>query len=169
MSAVLKPDRAASFSRTPPVAPMTGRQLRVVPPGHKAAAAHPIDLPIRRCYPLWLRLMMLGQWLSCGVAGITVAGALLAYALTVHTDRRLNLTADTLAGLQDQQQQLVSANAVFQKHLAQTAVTALEGNTLHPKEVIFLETAEPSKEASSREAAPRQSVFSDEFVFPKGY
>ena len=162
MSAALKSEALAARSRPAP----RQRRLRVV----STPPATPVVLPTAtpRDRPLWLKLLIAGQRASLALAGITVTGALAAYALTVDTNRRLTTTTATLGQLQDHQQQLITANAVFKNHLAQTAIAAMNEGTLHPKDVIFLEAAAPAESSTpqpqSTPAPPKERRF-----FPKGY
>jgi hypothetical protein len=103
------------------------------------------------------------------MAAITVTGALSAYALTVDSNRRLTAATATLGQLQDHQQQLTTANAVFKNHLAQTAISAVESGTLHPKDVIFWE-ADETKSRPEQAAPPQEKTAPpDPRFFPKGY
>ena len=113
--------------------------------------------------------MFLGQWVSFGAAVITVLGALAAYALTVNTNRQLTVATGTLERLQEQQQQLTAANAAFKNHLAETALMTLRNNTLHPRNVIFLESVEGSTVTPEMESAPLETGPSEKRVFPQGY
>ena len=145
------------------------RRLTVVPTTPASPLVFP---PVDRAHrPLWLKLLSVGQRASFVIAGVTVAAALSAYAVTVDTNRRLSVATAALGQLQDHQQQLITANAVFKNHLAQTALAAMDAGTLHPKDVIFLEITEPPTEAiqaipvtpTPAELAP------DRRFFPKGY
>ncbi|MDB9528146.1 hypothetical protein PN498_19290 [Oscillatoria sp. CS-180] len=165
MSAVPKPQEV----RLPLQSPQRRPRLTVVPSASTAAPA-PFPKQTRANRPLWLKLLVGGQWLSLGVAALTVVGALSAYGLTVNTNRRLATATTTLESLQEQQQQLTTANAVFKNHLAQIAVTYSESSVLHPKEVIFLEMAEPaSLPEPSPTAATAAEHTKDQRFLPKGY
>jgi hypothetical protein len=135
----------------PPSAAMpqrsTRRRLQVLTTPRPPAS--PIAFPpsSQRDRPLWLKLLMAGQRLSLAVACVSITGALSAYALTVDSNRRLTVATANLGRLQDHQQQLTTANAVFKKHLAETALSAMEDGTLHPKDVLFLEAPEPTPAA----------------------
>ncbi|MEM1279580.1 MAG: hypothetical protein AAGG53_06030 [Cyanobacteria bacterium P01_H01_bin.152] len=144
------------------------RRLTVVP----TAPASPVTFPSLqpRDRPLWVNALVLGQRLSLVVAGISVATALAAYAATVDTNRRLTVATATLGQLQDQQQQLTTANAVFKNHLAQTAITAMNDGTLHPKDVIFLEATESPESAFKMPVTqPTEAIVPNRRFFPKGY
>lgn len=144
------------------------RRLTVVPTVPASPLAFP---PVQeRDRPLWLKALVIGQRISLGVAGVTVAVALSAYAVTVDANRRLTVATASLGQLQDHQQQLITANAVFKNHLAETAIAAMNDGTLHPKDVIFLEAIEPTE--PSLNAPPAQMTNAsmlDRRLFPKGY
>jgi hypothetical protein len=103
------------------------------------------------------------------MAAITVTGALSAYALTVDSNRRLTAATATLGRLQDHQQQLTTANAVFKNHLAQTAISAVESGTLHPRDVIFWEAAETPPKSAQTTPPKAKAAPPDPRFFPKGY
>ncbi|MGF1459945.1 MAG: hypothetical protein ACFBSG_13070 [Leptolyngbyaceae cyanobacterium] len=161
---VVLPRRSTRGQTTKP------RRLTVVPVPQAAASPVALPLPSQRERPLWLKLLIAGQRLSLVVAGVAVTGALSAYALTVDNNRRLTAATATLGRLQDHQQQLITANAVFKNHLAQTAIAALNAGMLHPSDVIFLE-AEPLPTSVMDDAAAPQEVTSppERRFFPKGY
>ncbi|WP_204139792.1 hypothetical protein [Halomicronema sp. CCY15110] len=171
MSAALKTEPLELRPRAahPTAARPRERRLTVVP----TTPASPLVFPPadRAHRPLWLKLLSVGQRTSLVMAGMTVAAALSAYAVTVDTNRRLSVATTALGQLQDQQQQLVTANAVFKNHLAQTALAAMDDGTLHPKDVIFLKTTEPLPAAAP--AAPiapaTAAIAPDRRFFPKGY
>lgn len=171
MSAVLKPraERPHSPGATAAPQPQAQRRLKVVHPPQSRGAT--IAFPQRRVRdrPLWLQLLIVGQRLSLAMATVTVTGALSAYALTVDSNRRLTAATATLGRLQDHQQQLTTANAVFKNHLAQTALTAVDNGTLQPKDVIFLEEAEVPMPPASTEPTSVQAAPLDQRFFPKGY
>ncbi|MDA0268136.1 MAG: hypothetical protein O2890_08250 [Cyanobacteria bacterium] len=107
--------------------------------------------------PLWLKLLIGLQTLSTGLAMGTVGVTLAVYGLTVQADRRLNTTTATLRQLQHQEQQLTSAKAVLQYHLAQDAVD--EQVEAPKKNVIFLDpeiapTPSPAERATPETAPP---------------
>ena len=168
MSAVLKPSEAnsrplaASHSRPQ-------RRLHVVSEPARSPASTAVPKLVQRDRPLWLKFLVVGQRLSLGMAAIAVTGALSAYALTVDSNRRLTAATATLGRLQDHQQQLTTANAVFKNHLAQTAINAVEDGTLHPKDVIFWEAADPTPAADGTSAEPEETSPPDPRFFPKGY
>ncbi|RZM77395.1 hypothetical protein [Leptolyngbya iicbica] len=171
MSAALKSEPLELRPRSAPAATAQPRERRltVVPTTPASPLAFP---PADRAHrPLWLKLLSAGQRVSVVVAGMTIAAALSAYAVTVDTNRRLAVATTSLGQLQDQQQQLVTANAVFKNHLAQTALAAMDNGTLHPKDVIFLEITEPSPAAvASPPATPAKAAIApDRRFFPKGY
>jgi hypothetical protein len=145
------------------------RRLTVVPTTPASPLIFPPVGPSHR--PLWLKLLSVGQRVSLVVAGVTVAAALSAYAVTVDTNRRLSIATTALGRLQDHQQQLITANAVFKNHLAQTALAAMNDGTLHPKDVIFLEITEPLPDEAQAEpiAATKTAIAPDRRFFPKGY
>lgn len=128
------------------------------------------NLPVAQGYPAWLRVLIVGQRLSLVMVVSTLTVALVTYGLTVNVNRRLMLTTAKLGMLQTQQKQLTAANAVFKNHLAQVAMATLQGNTLNPRDVIFLETHEgavsPASESSS---PPTQLPVSTSRPYPKGY
>lgn len=168
MSAALKTESVSLPSSQSAAQPATRRRsLKVIEP--PVAASVIVPLQNVRDRPLWLKLLVAGQRLSLVVAGLTVTGALSAYALTVDANRRLTTATATLGRLQDHQQQLITANAVFKNHLAQTAIAALNDGTLHPKDVIFLEGVEPPLESSLPETQASPSPSTDRRFFPKGY
>ncbi|MEL6381347.1 MAG: hypothetical protein AAFQ89_02520 [Cyanobacteria bacterium J06626_18] len=145
------------------------RQLTVLPNKRQKRGKVPVHLAPKHRFPLWLKLMFWGQWISFGVAVVAIAGALAAYALTVNTNRQLTLATSTLERLQDQQQQLTAANAAFKNHLAETALTTLKANTLHPRNVIFLEAVEEQASTPETEAVPMETRPSENRAFPQGY
>lgn len=168
MSAALKFEPLVERPRPSSQAAEPQPRLRVVPePGPAAPVVFP-DTG-RRDRPTWLKLLVVGQRVSLVVAGLAVTGTLSAYALTVDTNRRLTMTTATLGQLQDHQQQLTTANAVFKNHLAQTAITAMQAGTLHPKDVIFLEVAAPQPEASAPQPQVTDTIPKERRFFPKGY
>ena len=144
------------------------RRLTVVPTVPASPLAFP---PVQaRDNPLWLKVLVIGQRVSLAVAGVSVAAALSAYAVTVDANRRLTVATTSLGQLQDHQQQLITANAVFKNHLAQTAIAAMNDGTLHPKDVIFLETTKPADAVSSAPAAQTTTTITPQRrLFPKGY
>jgi len=121
--------------------------------------------------PFWLKLLIAGQRCSFAIAVVTVVGAIVAYALTVNTNRRLAIANATLAQLQAQQQQLTTANAVFKNHLAQSASNSALGAMLHPKNVIFLEESPALTEtpAATQPTTTTPDKASAERPFPTGY
>lgn len=146
------------------------RRLQVLPTPKQVAATIVFPKSAPRDRPIWLKLLMAGQRLSLGLAVVSVTGALSAYALTVDSNRRLTTATATLGRLQDHQQQLTTANAVFKNHLAQTALAAMQDGTLHPKDVLFLEAAEPAPAAVSEQPVkPPVRPTADQRFFPKGY
>lgn len=169
MSAALKSSEVYPQPSSTSTASRSQRRLRVIQPPPQSAATIAFPKSPRSDRPLWLKLLIAGQRLSLGLAVLTVTGALSAYALTVDSNRRLTAATATLGQLQDHQQQLTTANAVFKNHLAQTAITAVENGTLHPKDVIFLEAVDPV--ATPKKTPPSKSkVFPpDQRFFPKGY
>lgn len=170
MSAVLKPleppdshsDNAASIA-------IDQRHLQVVPPAHPSADTLVFPTPSQRDRPVWLKLLMMGQRVSLVMAAMTVTGALSAYALTVDNNRRLTTATATLSSLQDYQQQITTANAVLKNHLIQAANAAVQDGTLHPRDVIFLETTQSSAEPSTTDAKQRTAGKPEPRFFPKGY
>ncbi|MEM1310989.1 MAG: hypothetical protein AAGF98_16100 [Cyanobacteria bacterium P01_H01_bin.153] len=166
MSAALKTESVSSRPQPAPVSAVRQRSLRVVE--RPVAASVIVPLQDKHERPLWLKLLVAGQRASLVVAGLTVTGALSAYALTVDANRRLTSTTAMLGHLQDHQQQLIKANAVFKNHLAQTAIAAMNDGTLHPKDVIFLETVEPVEPRVAPPAADPAARVSQR-IFPKGY
>lgn len=117
--------------------------------------------------PLWLKGLMGLQTLSSGLALGTVGVTLVVYGLTVQADRRLNTTTTALRQLQHQEQQLTSAKAVLQHHLAQDAVNS---QVEFPQQnVIFLDPEiAPTPEPSDRpvvDTTPSKSPLS----VPMGY
>ena len=169
MSAALKSEEVISYPRASVRDRDRKRKFTVLSSNSHKKATVPLRLLTRRRYPLWLKLMMLGQWASLGAAVITISGALAAYALTVNTNRKLSVATTTLEHLQEQQQQLTAANAMFKNHLAETALTTLQGNTIHPKNVIFLEAVEAQVIASETDPVADESAPSKKRVFPQGY
>ncbi|NER82613.1 MAG: hypothetical protein F6K42_24250 [Leptolyngbya sp. SIO1D8] len=170
MSTALKSEEGISSSQTSLSSyPRKKRRLTVLSSQTGTVASRPLHLPKRRPYPIWLRLLMVSQWVSCGVAVMAVMAALGAYALTVNTNRRLTVATANLERLQEQQQQLTAASAVFKNHLAQTALTTLQSHALHPKDVIFLEVAETPETSPNTEMESKDSVSSQNQVFPQGY
>lgn len=169
MSAALKSEAVISYPRASASASVKKNRLTVLTSNRQKRATAPLRLLTRRRYPLWLKLMILGQWASLGMAVITILGALGAYSLTVNTNRKLTVATTTLEHLQEQQQQLTAANAMFKNHLAETALTTLQGNTLHPKDVIFLEVGEAQATASESTPIPTESASPEKRVFPQGY
>lgn len=168
MSAVLKSQAEYSLSDTTSSAAPKRRRLRVM------AKVQPLKTVIfppqtQSDRPLWLKLLIAGQRLSLGMAAVTVAGALSAYALTVDTNRKLTTVTASLGQLQDQEQQLTTAIAVFKNHLAQTAIDAVDSGALHPKDVIFLEAASPTPAAEPAQPASPEDLSTDKRFFPKGY
>lgn len=168
MSAVLKSQAVRPHRVAASPARGTSRRLTVLPTATPRSA--PVSLPsaAARPQPLWLTALVVGQRVSLGLAAVVVTGTLSAYALTVDTNRRLTAATVTLGRLQEQQQQLTTANAVFKNHLAQAA-EAIENDALHPKNVIFLEAADlealPPLPAPASAATPT----TDKRFFPKGY
>ncbi|MEM9003062.1 MAG: hypothetical protein AAGE59_05970 [Cyanobacteria bacterium P01_F01_bin.86] len=165
MSAALKSEKVISHSRVY----ASPNRLTVLSSKRQPKATVPIHLSTGRRFPLWLKLMVWGQWMSFGAAVLTVLGALAVYALTVDTNRQLTVATSTLERLQEQQQQLTAANAAFKKHLAETALMTLRSNTLHPRNVIFLEAVEGSVTTPKTESEPLETGPSKERVFPQGY
>lgn len=168
MSAALKSEPLAIPPRRSHQTSVRQRRLRVVP---EPTTATPVAFPAggQHHRPLWLQLLIAGQRASLVLAGITVTSALSAYALTVDTNRRLTATTATLGQLQDHQQQLITANAVFKNHLAQTAIAAMNAGTLHPKDVIFLEAAAPLADAPTPAPQSAPPPPTERRFFPKGY
>jgi len=167
MPAALKSEPLEAWPR--PSAPTSPRRRLTVVPESSVAAPAAFPPQGQRDRPLWLKLLIAGQRLSLVMAGLTVTGALSAYALTVDTNRRLTAATATLGQLQDHQQQLITANAVFKNHLAQTAIAAMNDGTLHPKDVIFLEVAEPQPEPPTPSAPAPEASPTERRFFPKGY
>ena len=169
MSAALKSEVLESRPRSAHPTPVHQRERRltIVP----TTPASPLVFPVgRQERPRWLNALVIGQRISLVVAGVTVAAALSAYAVTVDAHRRLTIATASLGRLQDHQQQLITANAVFKNHLAQTAIAAMNDGTLHPKDVIFLEATEPYEAAASVSVTqPIEAVTPDRRLFPKGY
>jgi hypothetical protein len=168
MSAALKFEPLENSQLRPShLEPTQRRRLTVV-----STPSSPVAFPPTgdRERPAWLRILVAGQRVSLIVAGVTVTAAVAAYAMTVDANRRLTLATATLGRLQDHQQQLITANAVFKNHLAQTAITAMNDGTLHPKDVIFLEAAEPAAEPTlTVPETPSEATRRDRRFFPKGY
>lgn len=129
-----------------------------------------VSLPVDQGYPLWLRALVVGQRLSLAVVASTLTATLVTYGLTVNVNRQLMLATAKLGVLQTQQKQLTAANAVFKNHLAQVAMTTLQGNTLNPRDVIFLETEKAfSSPVSEPAPASAPSPASAPLRYPKGY
>lgn len=194
MSIAPKPENVVPYTHMASSRPCRQRpRLVALPSPVSAENSAPVLLPVQRRCPIWLRVLLLGQWVSGTVALITVTGAVGMYALTVNVNRQLALAATTLEHNQTQQQQLTSANAVFQNHLARTAVTILGENRLHPRDVIFLEQTPTSDspaasdtDAARDDAGPGHfepapdtpaakfptrppSIFSQPHIYPQGY
>ncbi|MGD1860095.1 MAG: hypothetical protein ACFB0E_09010 [Leptolyngbyaceae cyanobacterium] len=167
MSAALKPESINSRPRPVQTVAARPRSLRVIE--RPVTASVIVPLHGKRNRPLWLRLLAIGQRTSLIVSGLAVAGALSAYALTVNANRRLTTTTATLGHLQDHQQQLIKANAVFKNHLAQTAIAAMNDGTLHPKDVIFLEPTELRVESPAAQPIADPESLPSHRIFPKGY
>ncbi len=165
MSAALKPQatelpKGTLHSRA--VAPR--RRLRVM-----LGVSQPIPFSRRtpESYPAWLKVLIVSQRFSLGVTLVAIAGTLAVYGLTVNANRRLAAATTRLEALEDQQNQLTTANTVFKNHLAQTALSQLGEENLNPKHVLFLEAAPviapPSPPAdTAAPAAPKR-------IFPQGY
>lgn len=168
MSAVLKSQEARSPSWESSADSARKRRLRVL---SSPRPAQPVAFPTpsSRHRPMWLKLLIVGQRISFAMAAVTVTGALSAYALTVDANRRLTVATATLGQLQDHHQQLTTANAVFKNHLAETAITAMNEGALHPKDVIFLEAADPAHVVTTPAPKPSEPSLSDRRFFPKGY
>ncbi|MEO1094187.1 MAG: hypothetical protein AAFX01_04740 [Cyanobacteria bacterium J06638_28] len=129
-----------------------------------------VNLPIDQGYPFWLRALVVGQRLSLAVVASTLAATLITYGFTVNVNRQLMLATAKLGVLQTQQKQLTAANAVFKNHLAQVAMTTLQGNTLNPRDVIFLETEEASSPpVSEPPTTSTPSSVAAPLGYPKGY
>lgn len=171
MSAALKSEPLSTQpQRDRATAARRRQRLTVVPP---QAVPTPVAFPTAevRDRPVWLKLLVAGQRASLVLAGVTVTAALSAYAMTVDANRRLTAATATLGQLQDHQQQLITANAVFKNHLAQTAIAAMHDGTLHPKDVIFLEATAPSAAPTTAEPKSQkpEAMRPDRQFFPKGY
>ena len=170
MSAVLKPLEPPNAHSDDAASTVVDRRyLKVVSPSHPATETLVFPTPSQRDRPVWLRLLMLGQRVSLVIAAMTVTGALSAYALTVDNNRRLTTATATLSGLQDYQQQITTANAVLKNHLIQAANAAVQDGTLHPRDVIFLETTQSSAEPSTTDAEKGPAGKTEPRFFPKGY
>lgn len=168
MSAVLKPKDVSLPTHAPFIRQRQSRhrrtELRSV--STSTPATFPLQ-PLKR--PLWLKLLIASQRISFAVAVLTVVGTLFTYALTVNTNRRLAKATTSLEHLQEQQQQLTTANAVFKNHLAQVALSASENGALHPRDVIFLETIQPAISPEEAQPTPPHHEAKDKRFFPKGY
>jgi hypothetical protein len=116
---------------------------------------------------------MVGQRVSLGIALVISAGAIILYGLSANTNRRLLIATVSLESLEEQQQQLTSANAVFKNHLAETALSQMEVGEISPQRVIYLKPApvSPPSVSGSDAAPPQRSPFSPEArrFFPQGY
>lgn len=168
MSPVLKSVKPGSYHPCKPSVTPQNRPRLVVVPAPSATVEPPARLPVQRRYPFWFKVLLASQWVSGGIAAIAITGAAVTYALTVDMNRQLTNASTTLENSQKQQRQLTSAKAVFQNHLANTALTAVQGAMLHPKDVIFLEggDAHPTPPPSSKN--PDLSV-PDSRPLPIGY
>ncbi|MGF1522188.1 MAG: hypothetical protein ACFBSF_07725 [Leptolyngbyaceae cyanobacterium] len=165
MTAAFKSEAMSSRSRVH----ASRRRLTVLPNNRQKQTKTSVRWATNHRFPLWLKLMVWGQWISLGAAVVTIAGALTAYALTVNTNRQLTVATSTLERLQDQQKQLTAANAAFKNHLAETALTTLKTNTLHPRNVIFLEAVEEQATPATAESIPVEARPSENRAFPQGY
>lgn len=168
MSAALRSQEVELRSSTSPMRSPSRRRLTVLPTSPPAAPVA-FPSPRQRDRPTWLKVLIAGQRVSLVATALGVAGALSAYALTVNTHRRLTTATVHLERLQDQQQQLTTANAVFKNHLAQAARTAMNSGSLHPRDVIFLEAAPTPSSTAAPSPPPAESFAADQRFFPKGY
>ena len=168
MSAALRSQEVELRSSASPMRSPSRRRLTVLPTSQPAA---PVTFPSprQRDRPTWLKLLVAGQRVSVMATTLGLAGALAAYALTVNTHRRLTAATVHLEQLQDQQQQLTTANAVFKNHLAQAARTEMRNGNLHPRDVIFLEAAPLPASPSAPAAEPADALGAGQRFFPKGY
>ncbi|MEM6432769.1 MAG: hypothetical protein AAF773_02770 [Cyanobacteria bacterium P01_D01_bin.115] len=168
MSAALQ---SQEIELQPPASSMRSqsrRRLTALPSPQPAAPAV-FPSAQQRDRPNWLKLLVAGQRVSVVATTLGLAGALAAYALTVNTHRRLTAATVHLEHLQDQQQQLTTANAVFKNHLAQAARTEMRNGNLHPRDVIFLEAAPLPASPSAPASEPADALGAGQRFFPKGY
>ena len=171
MSAALKSSEVQPHPHVIPAPQRSARHqgLRVLHPPRSASATIAFPQLSHRDRPIWLKALIAGQRLSLMLAIITVTGALSAYALTVDSNRRLTNATATLGKLQDDQQHLTTANAVFKNHLAEVAIAAMENGTLHPKDVLFLEAAKTLPTPVHDQPLEVETMPMDDRFFPKGY
>lgn len=150
---------------------VASRPLRAMPSGGRRRSPRAsVQVLPRSPLPLWLKGLLLVQHASGLMTGALCVTAIAAYGMTVHTQRQLSRATATLSALQDQQQQLTNASAVFQHHLAEQAIAAEGATTAQPQNVIFLEVAPVStgdRAVDAESSSPPPTVHRP--PFPMGY
>lgn len=106
----------------------------------------PLPLPKKTALPLGLRILNRVQHTSTALTGVLMASALVLYGSSVYVDKSANRAMAHLNFLQDESQQLTSANEAIKQTLANQATQDNSG--LEPYEsgdVLFVEPA-PARE-----------------------
>ena len=121
-------------------------------------ALAPLPLTAKPPLPLGLKILNRIQHGSTALTGLLIASALVLYGSSVYVDKSANRAMAHLNHLEDESQQLISANEAIKQTLAEEATQ--ENSGLKPYEagdVLFVEPA-PLREPVIREPAAPDAV-----------
>lgn len=126
-------------------------------PQHDPNVLAPLPLPGKPSLPLGLQILNRIQHASTALTGVLIAGALVLYGSSVYVDKSANRAMAHLNYLQDESQQLTSANEAIKQTLAEQATQ--ENSGLEPYEsgdVLFIEPAPVRDSVVLEENSPKR-------------
>jgi len=151
------PARIELAPTAPRRAPLHSPPLRLATPSRRASAAPNTTvrrLPQPKSSPSWLKLILLLQRSSGGVALLLGAALLAVYGWTAYIQQAWGQDYQSLQALQRQERQLSVANEILSSQMAQAAESPNSGLVLpQAGEAIFLE-ASPAQSPLPAQAAP---------------
>lgn len=115
------------------------------------ASVAPLSIKRKPNLPFWLQFLNRSQQFSTVVTSLLVTGALALYGSTVYVDKSTDRALSQLDALQNEAQQITTANEAIKQSLAEQAAREDSGLELYESgDVLFL-TPEPTREPKSVE------------------
>ncbi|MEL6261077.1 MAG: hypothetical protein AAFR12_08410 [Cyanobacteria bacterium J06626_6] len=120
-------------------------------PPVQTASVSPLSIKRKPSLPFWLQLLNRSQQFSTVVTSLLVTGALALYGSTVYADKSTDRALSQLDALQNESQQITTANEAIKQSLAEQAAREDSGLELYESgDVLFL-TPEPVREPKTVE------------------
>lgn len=147
--------------------------IRLATPSQRASGVPTTTvrrLPQPKSSPSWLRLLLMLQRSSGGLALLLGASLLAVYGWTVYIQQVWGKDHHSLQVLQRQERQLSVANEILSSQLAQEAENPNSGLILpQPGDAIFLEAPAPVSSMGAEVAPILQDVVPLPVNLPQGY